>query len=335
MSRTPNPPNPTGPIGPGGRLPPRPVPPAASPAQPGSPTRQPTAPAGGSAAGGGPASGAAGSVPPNTVRIPPRPAKLATPPARVVPAAQPTPAPAPASRPAVSLNRVPAVPFAAPASNTVATPASSPAAAQVASTVPVFLAPGEEIVARGSRDYRIRRYLMVILLVGMGGWFAYDGFKGWPEENRKIKEISEKRIEANRRGDKERIKELDQDPLAGKPEHTGKDLFLQRLLAYLLPGIGIATLSWALYNSRGEYRLNATVISVPGHPGVELTSIVTIDRSQWDRKGIAYIEYRGAAGLTAAFDLDDFIYQRDETDRIFAIVESQVGGLEKPEDELV
>ena len=45
--------------------------------------------------------------------------------------------------------------------------------------------PREEIIAKGALYYRMTRILMVVMFVGMGSWFAYDGWIGWPEENRK------------------------------------------------------------------------------------------------------------------------------------------------------
>ena len=53
-------------------------------------------------------------------------------------------------------------------------------------------------------------------------------------------------------------------------EHSPNDIRLQKVLAYALPPLGIALLAWALYNSRGAYRLSAGTLSVPGHPPIAL-----------------------------------------------------------------
>ena len=201
-----------------------------------------------------------------------------------------------------------------------------PAPQQLASAA-LLAATGDgsaDIVARGSFDYRGRRYLMVVLLVAMGVWFAYDGFKGWPAENAKIQSLSAELDKANHAGLKEKVRELDANPLAHKPPHSSKDLFFQKMLAVVLPALAGFTLIWALYNSRGEYRLSGKKLSVPGHPNVLLDSIVTVDKQNWERKGIALIEYRTTGSETDAFVLDDFIYEREGTDKIYDIVEDYV-----------
>ena len=43
-----------------------------------------------------------------------------------------------------------------------------------------------DIVARPGRYYRNARFLMAVLLLGMAGWFAYDGWVNWPAENAKV-----------------------------------------------------------------------------------------------------------------------------------------------------
>jgi hypothetical protein len=101
-------------------------------------------------------------------------------------------------------------------------------------------------------------------------------------------------------------------------------------------------LGWAIYNSRGEYRMENGVVRVPGHPPVPLDKINSVNREMWDRKGIAYVDYdlssapvkaKAGAGAPVAyqgvtkgargtFKLDDFVYDREPTDRIFKTIES-------------
>ena len=49
--------------------------------------------------------------------------------------------------------------------------------------------------------------------------------------------------------------------------------------------------------------------------------ITAIDKRQWDRKGIAYVDYE-VNGTHGRLKLDDFVYEREPTDRIYdAIVQ--------------
>jgi hypothetical protein len=156
---------------------------------------------------------------------------------------------------------------------------------------------GNEIVAKAGRYYRNTRYLMVLLFVGMGLWFAYDGFHKWPLE--RATELAKKE-----RGEK-----------FEKPR-TETDILLQKALGVSLPPLGVALLIWTLYSSRGSYRLSGETLSVPGHPSITLNQITNIDKTLWDRKGIAVLSYVADKGQAGKMKLDDFVYERPPTDAI-------------------
>jgi len=169
------------------------------------------------------------------------------------------------------------------------------------------------IVAKAGRYYRVARYLMTLLLMAYGAWSIYDGFYSWP--NWSVTHPRE------------------------KPK-TPTDIVLNQVLGIALPPMGLFVLVWAVYNSRGQYRLENGIVTVPGHPPIPLDKIQSINREAWDRKGIAYIEYdlteaptrpssagpvsyeglkKGAQGT---FKIDDFVYEREPTDKIFKTIES-------------
>jgi hypothetical protein len=183
---------------------------------------------------------------------------------------------------------------------------------------------GGDIVARPGKDYRNRRYIMVALLVGAGLWFAYDGYVGWPEHNRKLAEVRRQVDEAERSGDEQAAANA-RTTLGGmSKEKSPTDMLIQKLLGFTLPPLGIALLVWGLYNSRGEYRLSGTTLHVPGHPPVTFDQITRIDKRLWDRKGIAYIDYNVPGQRAGRLRLDDFVYERKPTDQIFERIERAV-----------
>lgn len=185
------------------------------------------------------------------------------------------------------------------------------------------------IVARPSLEYRLKRYLIVVMLVGMGAWFGYDGFVNWPRENARIDQLK-KDIEAARKANNEsKVSALDAE-LGNLKHHSDLDIFWQRALLFSLPPAGLLVLVWALYNSRGKYRLNDEILTVPGHPPVPLDTIRSIDKTDWDRKGIAYIHYELPNGAKGAARLDDFVYERTPTDDIFKRIEEYTGTGDSP-----
>ena len=172
--------------------------------------------------------------------------------------------------------------------------------------------PGE-IVAKAGRYYRNARYIVVAGTVIVGLWFAYDGWVKWPQENARFDAVK-----AEQR--------------AGQPKpHPNFDIQLQRIIAGVLVTLAFPMLGWFLYRSRGEYRLCDSTLHVPAHPPVPLETIVELDKSKWDRKGIAYVDYRlDDSKRIRRLTLDDFVYERDPTDAIVACIDAY---LQPPETE--
>lgn len=156
------------------------------------------------------------------------------------------------------------------------------------------------IVARAGRYYRNARYLMALICLGMGVWFAYDGWVGYPRENARAREQGFDTVPNN--------------DLA---------IRIQKELAVGLPLVGVGILAWMLYRSRGEYRLDGQTLHVPGHAPVPLDHIRQIDKSKWDRKGIVHLDYEvpGSTGLRR-LTLDDFVYEQKPTDAILERIEA-------------
>ena len=69
------------------------------------------------------------------------------------------------------------------------------------------------------------RYLMAVILVVVAGWFAYDGYKGWPAENQQIEELS------NRKATKPETLSSDELTLAQKQPHSPTDILWQKRLS--------------------------------------------------------------------------------------------------------
>jgi hypothetical protein len=180
---------------------------------------------------------------------------------------------------------------------------------------------GDVIVARAGRYYRNTRFMMCALLIGAGAWFAYDGWVAWPEHNRKVVEVNQQILEADRAGDQQAASKARETLGSLSKEHSASDIRLQKALACSLPPLGIALVVWALYNSRGEYRLSGNALSVPGHPSVSIDHIQRIDKRLWDRKGIAFFDYEVPQGAKGRIRLDDFVYERKPTDQIYERIE--------------
>src|SRR5450432_3114271 len=180
----------------------------------------------------------------------------------------------------------------------------------------------EPIIARAGSYYRNTRYLMTVLLVGMGLWFGYDGFVSWPQSNVYHEQLEKERLSFKSRHDEASA----QDRLEKEEQykfHSPTDILMQKILCFSLPPLGIILLIRALHNSRGEYRLENNTLAVPGHPTIDLSNITEVDRRLRDRKGLAFILYE-KDGRQGRIRLDDFVYDRPPTDLIFQRIEQFV-----------
>lgn len=169
-----------------------------------------------------------------------------------------------------------------------------------------------DIVAHRGTYFRNTRILVTGMILVMGAYFLYDGFVGYPKYNEKF---AQSKFE---------------DQMTMEKPHQDRDIQIQKYLGFSLLPLGIVLGIWFFYGSRGAYRLSGDIVSIPGHPPVPLQAVRDIDKTKWDRKGIAYVDYELSDGTLGSFRLDDFVYERKPTDEILARIES----VWKPADEV-
>ena len=188
-------------------------------------------------------------------------------------------------------------------SNGDAQPAPTAPVAGDASTSPEPPPDVGDVAASGGGYYRNARFVLAVALFLYGIWSIHDGFFSWPRENAAAiaAEIAQ-----------------GQDP---KPRHSNADIQINDALGCALPPLSILLVIWTLYNSRGQIRLDGQTLTIPGHPPIPLSKVESVDKQRWDRKGIALVNYQLDNGQKGTFKLDDFGYEREPVDRIFARIE--------------
>ena len=171
----------------------------------------------------------------------------------------------------------------------------------------------QPFVAHAGKTYRRYRYVMFVLMVGFGLAFLYDGFVRWPGHNKAWDEMEARilRLDVPSRTPQmsEEMATLRATQKQMPKRHTDFDLQLQRVLGFLLPPLATGVLIMWLRRSRGEYRLENDTLYVPGYPPIPLDTIDSLDKTRWDRKGIAFASYHLPNGKTGIVRLDDFIYE--------------------------
>ncbi len=222
--------------------------------------------------------------------------------------------------------------------------------------------PAQPIVARAGTYFRNMRYLFTVAMVGFGLYCAYDGFYAWPRHNQRVEALATLYEDARKDG-VAAVQRVPKDgviaDLVYEPDGTLKAAFtggtesnadqvvksiqnstglgspkesygilLNQVLAFVLPIGSILMLTRWLTISRGEFRMEHDTLYAPGHPPVPLSAFTEIDDSLWDKKGIAYADYKLPNGTEGTIKLDDFVYDRSGIDDIYALIEEAVDSRE-------
>jgi hypothetical protein len=169
-----------------------------------------------------------------------------------------------------------------------------------------------ELVARADFQYRWRVYLFFVVMFGYGMWSLYDGFVAWPRDNAQWKQMEER------------------GQMPPQKMHNDAGILLNRILGIVLPSISLPLFIWLMYRSRGEYRLANNTLQAPGHSPIPLDRVEALDKTRWDRKGIAAVEYKDNAGVTRNLILRDMVYQRNATDQIIDRIEAHLASGDQP-----
>lgn len=162
------------------------------------------------------------------------------------------------------------------------------------------------IVARVDFQYRWRTWALCILFLGFALWSLRDGFVKYPQENAAWARLDPR---------------VNRPP---KPPHEESSVAFNQIAGVLLVLLVIPFTAWRAYRSRGRYVLEGNTLSVPGHPPLKLDDIRNLDLVQWDRRGIAAIEYGAPGQAGRKLYLNDMIYERSATDRIVERVEKHL-----------
>ena len=147
-------------------------------------------------------------------------------------------------------------------------------------------------VARADRLFRFKRYIVVLLVVGFGAASAWHGFVAWPRETTEFQRIEQELQQALPGSDqgvalREELKQYSY--------HSETDILFNRVMAVVLPPLGLLLLARWLYMSRGQLKLDESdTLYAPGHAPIPLSTVASLDDALWHRKGISYVMYTAA-----------------------------------------
>jgi len=181
------------------------------------------------------------------------------------------------------------------------------------------------IVATASKDLRNRYLIIIVACFVFAAWFAYDGFKGWPEKNdAAVKQLVQMAKGGQGLGpdqlsvllnwpgwsaatadQKAQISSIPVSKNVGW--HSAFEIQFQQGSVFALLLATAALIAWFMKVQRR--RAIADESSLSPEPGLTIPwdAITKIDNTRWKKKGIVDLEYRDAAGQICKTKLDDFL----------------------------
>lgn len=200
---------------------------------------------------------------------------------------------------------------------------TDPTGTEASAAVSTSAAP---IVARPSRSFFAKRMLVALVVTLAGLWLLYDGHVAWPRTNAALDAVeAEHRSAIERQADDATLAAIVQRQKALGKRHSALDVVVQKLIGYPTLLVGLFLFGRFLIENGGELRLEGDTLHAPRHPPIPLAAITGVSNNRWERKGVAWFDYRLEDGTTGRVRIDDFIFERPPTDKIYERLITQLG----------
>jgi len=190
-----------------------------------------------------------------------------------------------------------------------------------------------QIKARIRGGYNIRWLIVAVVLLGYcGAYGTYDGLYAFPKDNRQAAALESFKADVgppsqNRKAWQQYVAtadvDLPQDWNAVPAEHGPTDMYYNYALMILGWPLGVFFLAFYLRNlwlwlTADEEGLHTN------RKFASWSSLTQLDRSRWQRKGIAIVHF-DSDGRSDQIVLDDWKYQPQPVRKIVQLIEQQLG----------
>jgi|GEM_PF-1910887 len=181
-----------------------------------------------------------------------------------------------------------------------------------------------EVRAPIQPSYRVRLLVIGLIMLVFGGYFAYDGWIGYPEKNKQYEAYSALQEDTTVADPQEAYRAIaDENGWPTKTPEKGKsptDIMTQKIIFVILSIVG----AWFLFGwitAGGRYTF-MNEEGVGDHKGkfAKWDDIKDLDLRRWDAKGIALVSYSGGRIV-----LDDWKMATDETRAMIDTLREKLG----------
>ena len=168
---------------------------------------------------------------------------------------------------------------------------------------------------------------MIVMLLGMSGWFLYDGMVEYPKKKAAY-DIYWPQYEAlkaeGKSGEWPALAEKNGWPTTA--EQSDWNYKIKEQYGYSIV-VGTAGLVWLVFFLRNKGRkllADATSLTLPDGKNAPFAAVKSLDKRKWPHKGLAYIKWTDAAGNAQTGCIDDFIFAG--ADKVLARLERNFKG---------
>jgi hypothetical protein len=190
------------------------------------------------------------------------------------------------------------------------------------------------LVARASTTVRNKNILIILLCAAFAGWFAYDGYVGWPAANDRLVNymrdamIPDGRVSPDFKPDLDAWKGWTNETPAGQAKmdalvnsvknrtkvegwKSPADIRLQRWIVLLLIGVTGGSVWWFFHCQKRRALADDTTVSPAPGVVVPWDQITRVDNTRWKSTGIVEITFPGPDGREKRAKFDDYELERE------------------------
>jgi hypothetical protein len=177
--------------------------------------------------------------------------------------------------------------------------------------------------ARITPIWKKQKLFVALFLVGIAGWFFWDGKIGYPRSNERW--LAQTEYEKTGRDAEWPAYAASRGWSTEKPHKFFRpaDLYVQLGLSGILAVFG--GIAWAYWFTQKDrtLRSDAEAVYSPAGTRVPFSAITGLGKKKWDDKGLATVRYE-IAGRKGQFVLDDYKFDREATHQILAEIEEHL-----------
>lgn len=180
-----------------------------------------------------------------------------------------------------------------------------------------------------SKGYIWRPGLIGAAALIFSGWFFYDGLVKYPMQQRmageyaKVYQEHTDPIEADRAWDQ--LATANNWPTSKPTPRTDTDIRTQMILGGITGPVGLYFLATFLLSLGKWIEADEQGVRTKSGQATDYASIKSIDKSRWQSKGIAVVQYESNS-QSGRITLDDWKFEREPIKRILEAIEERMPG---------